>query len=721
MVLFACEKELGLFSQAFSLLYEDGERKGRQKMRFQILHQSDRRIRLHILQEKMSFQEADTLLYFVKNISGVTYARVSERTLNVTIKFEGKKEDILRDISEFSYHEVEVPSEILAHSGRELNHYYEEKLIMKIVMRYAKKLFLPFSLRLVFIGFNATRYILKGLGTLFKKKIDVSVLDGLAIGASLFQKDYNTAGSVMFLLGIGELLEEWTHKKAVGDLARALSLNAGKVWVRRDGTELLVETSDIKVGEEVIVHVGTTIPFDGVVSKGEAMVNQASMTGESVPVRKTVGVSVYAGTVVEEGQLRILVQAVGGNSRFEKIVKMIEETEKLKGGVESKAEKLADKLVPYTLFGTGLIYILTRNIAKAISVLMVDFSCALKLAMPVSVLSAIREAGKYGVTVKGGKFLEAIAEAETIVFDKTGTLTKAEPTLSAIIPFNGLDETEILRISACMEEHFPHSVANAVVNAAAERGITHEEMHTKINYIVAHGISTTIDDKKAIIGSEHFIFDDEKTVVPEDTKHRLDELPKGASYLYLAIDGKLEAVLCITDSVRPEAKEVIRSLREAGIKNVVMMTGDNEKTARVIAEEVGIDTYYAGVLPEDKAKFVEKEKAKGRKVIMIGDGINDSPALSAADCGIAVSQGAELAREIADVTISGENLEEILKLRLISNELMARIQKNYWKIVGINGGLIALGVFGLMPPALAALIHNTSTLAIGVDSMTDLL
>lgn len=690
-------------------------------MRFQILHQSERRVRLHVLQDKMSFQEADTLLYFVKNISGVTYVRVSERTNNVIVKFDGNRDDILRDISEFSYGSIQVPEEILSNSGRELNHYYQEKLVMKVVMRYVKKLFLPSSLRFLFIGMNALHYILKAIRTLLKKKIDVSVLDGVAIGASLFQKDYNTAGSVMFLLGIGELLEEWTHKKAVGDLARALSLNVGKVWVRREGTELLVDANEIRVGEEVIVRVGTTIPFDGVVSKGEAMVNQASMTGESVPVRKTVGVSVYAGTVVEEGQLRVIVKAVGGNSRFEKIVKMIEETEKLKGGVESKAEKLADQLVPYTLFGTGLVYLLTRNIVKAVSVLMVDFSCALKLAMPVSVLSAIREAGNYGVTVKGGKFLEAVAEAETIVFDKTGTLTKAEPTLSAIIPFNGLDETEILRISACMEEHFPHSVANAVVNAAAERGITHEEMHTKINYIVAHGISTTIDGKKAIIGSEHFIFDDEKTVIPENTRHRLEELPKGASYLYLAIDGKLEAVLCITDPVRPEAREVIQALKAAGIKNVVMMTGDNEKTAKVIAEEVGIDTYYAGVLPEDKAKFVEKEKAKGRKVIMIGDGINDSPALSAADCGIAVSQGAELAREIADVTISGENLEEILKLKLISNELMARIHNNYRKIVGINGSLIALGVMGLMPPALAALIHNTSTLAIGVDSMTDLL
>lgn len=690
-------------------------------MRFKILHQSERRIRIHILQSKMSFAEADTLLYFIKNISGVISVKVSERTQNATIKFTCDKEDLLRDIAEFSYKNIEVPEEVLSNSGREMNAYYGEKLIMKVVMRYVRKLFLPASLRFIFIGFNAVHYILKGLSTLLKKKFDVSVLDALAIGTSIYRRDFGTAGSVMFLLGIGELLEEWTHKKAVGDLARALSLNVGKVWVKREGTELLVDTDEVKVGEEVVVRVGTTIPFDGVVSKGEAMVYQASMTGESVPVRKTEGVSVYAGTVVEEGQLTIRVKTIGGNSRFEKIVKMIEETEKLKGGVESKAEKLADKLVPYTLLGTGIVYLLTRNITKAISVLMVDFSCALKLAMPVSVLSAIREAGSYGVTVKGGKFLEAVAEAETIVFDKTGTLTKAEPTLTKIVAFNGLEEEEILRISACLEEHFPHSIANAVVKAAADRGITHEEMHTKINYIVAHGISTTIDDKKAIIGSEHFIFDDEKTVVPEDKKHLLDELPKGASYLYLAIDGKLVAVLCISDPVREEAKEVIKGLKAAGIKKVVMMTGDNEKTARVIAEEVGVDKYYAGVLPEDKAKFVEKEKGKGRKVIMIGDGINDSPALSAADCGIAVSQGAELAREIADVTISGENLNEILQLKLISNALMKRINKNYWKIVAINGGLIALGILGVMPPALAALIHNSSTLAIGVDSMTDLL
>lgn len=690
-------------------------------MRFKILHQSDRRIRIHILQSKMSFAEADTLLYFIKNISGVTYARVSEKTHNAVIKFTCNKDDLLRDLAEFSYKNIEVPEEILTNSGRELNSYYGEKLIMKVVMRYVRRLFFPAFFRFFFIGFNAIRYILKGLKTLAQKKLDVSVLDALAIGTSIYRRDFGTAGTVMFLLGIGELLEEWTHKKAVGDLARALSLNVGKVWLKKDDTEILVDTGVVNVGDEVVVRVGTTIPFDGVVSMGEAMVNQAGMTGESIPVRKAKGVSVYAGTVVEEGQLTIRVKAIGGNSRFEKIVNMIEETERLKGGVESKAEKLADKLVPYTLFGTGLVFLLTRNIAKAISVLMVDFSCALKLAMPVSVLSAIREAGSYGITVKGGKFLEAIAEAETIVFDKTGTLTKAEPTLTKIVPFNGMNEIEILRVAACMEEHFPHSIANAVVKAAADRGITHEEMHTKINYIVAHGISTTIDNKKAIIGSEHFIFDDERTSVPEDTKHRLEELPKGASYLYLAIDGKLEAVLCISDPVRGEAREVIRSLRETGIKKVVMMTGDNEKTAKVIAEEVGITHYYAGVLPEDKAKFVEKEKEKGRKVIMIGDGINDSPALSAADCGIAVSQGAELAREIADVTIAGESLHEILYLKLISNALMERIHKNYWKIVGINGGLIALGIFGIMPPALAALIHNTSTLAIGVDSLTDLL
>lgn len=690
-------------------------------MKFSILYESERRLRIHVMKYRMSFVEADTLLYWLKSLDNVKEAKVHHRSCNAIISFSGDKSVLLKQLSEFHFETAKVSEELIKNSGRALNSEFEEKLVMKIVGRYAKKMLLPPPLGMIFIGLNAVKYVYKGIRTLLKGKLEVSVLDAIAISVSLAKKDFGTAGSVMFLLGIGELLEDWTHKRAVGDLARTMSLNVSKVWVRKEDTDILVRYDEVKAGDHVVVTVGSVIPFDGIVVSGEAMVNQASMTGESVPVKKEENSSAFAGTVLEEGELVILVKKSAGKSRFEKIVAMIEETEKLKGGVESKAERLADSLVPYTLLGTGLVYLLTRNLTKAISVLMVDFSCALKLAMPVSVLSAIREAGNYGIVVKGGKFIEAVAEADTIVFDKTGTLTKAEPTLTSIISFNGETEDEILRIAACLEEHFPHSMANAVVNAAFERNLHHEEMHTKVNYIVAHGISTTIEGKKAVIGSEHFIFEDEKVVVPEETKHRLEHLPQGESYLYLAIDGVLVGVLCIADPVRKEAREVIKQLKEAGITKVVMMTGDNTRTARVIAKKVGVDKYYAEVLPEDKAKFVEEEKALGRKVIMIGDGINDSPALSAADCGIAISDGAELAREIADITISGEDLYELVYLKQISNALMKRIKKNYRRIVGINGGLIALGLFGILPPAGAALFHNTSTLFIGIDSMTDLL
>jgi heavy metal translocating P-type ATPase len=554
-----------------------------------------------------------------------------------------------------------------------------------------------------------------------KRKIEVPVLDATAITVSMLRGDIDTAGSIMFLLGIGEILEEWTHKKSVEDLARSMSLNITKVWYRKDGQDILVPVSQIQPGDEIVVHMGNMIPFDGTVISGEAMVNQASLTGESLPVHKCQDSYVYAGTVVEEGELTLSVKETTGSSKFEKIVTMIEESEKLKSALESKAEHLADRLVPYTLAGSGLTWILTRNATKALSILMVDFSCALKLAMPISVLSAIREASLYNVTVKGGKYLEAIAEADTIVFDKTGTLTKAKPTVVDVISFGEEKEDELLRIAACMEEHFPHSMAKAVVDEARARNLVHEEMHSKVDYIVAHGISTTINGKKAIIGSYHFVFEDEKCIIPDGMEEKFWNLPGEYSHLYLAMEGKLAAVICIEDPLRPEASAVITSLKKAGISKVVMMTGDSERTACSIAKRVGVDEYYSEVLPEEKAGFVEKEKALGRKVIMIGDGINDSPALSAADVGIAISDGAEIAREIADVTIGADNLYEIVTLKAISNGLMKRIQKNYRVIVGFNTGLILLGVGGILQPTTSALLHNSSTLIISLRSMQNLL
>ena len=538
----------------------------------------------------------------------------------------------------------------------------------------------------------------------------------------MFRGDYGTASSVMFLLGVGELLEEWTHKKSVGDLARSMSLNVGKVWLKKDGQEILVPSEKIVSGDEVVVHMGNLVPFDGEVSDGEGMVNQASLTGESVPVRRTLGSVVYAGTVLEEGELTILVKQTGGSSRYEKITAMIEESEKLKSGLESKAEHLADRLVPYSLGGTALTYLLTRNATKALSILMVDFSCALKLAMPISVLSAIREANQHKITVKGGKFLEAVADADTIVFDKTGTLTKAQPTVAEVVSFSETKSPdELLRIAACLEEHFPHSMAKAVVDAAREKHLDHEEMHSKVEYIVAHGISTTIEGKKAVIGSYHFVFEDENSVIPKGMEEKFSRLPAEYSHLYLAIEGVLAAVICIEDPLRPEAAEIVRQLKKAGLKKIVMMTGDSERTAKAIAKKVGVDEYYAEVLPEDKANFVEKEKAEGRKVIMIGDGINDSPALSAADVGIAISEGAEIAREIADITVAADDLAEILVLRMLSNRLMKRIHRNYRFIVTFNAGLILLGVGGILQPTTSALLHNTSTLYIGLKSMGNLL
>lgn len=691
-------------------------------MKFYIKHESRGRIRIHLAQKRMSSVQAETLLYYLQNQNQVSFAKVYDRTGDAVICYEGERAAVIRMIQLFHYEEVELPTGLLESSGRVLNNEYQEKLISKVIYHFGRKWLLPAPIRAIYTTVVSVKYIWKGIQTLAQGKIEVPVLDATAIGVSMLRGDYGTAGSVMFLLGVGELLEEWTHKKSVGDLARSMSLNVGKVWLKKDGQEILVPSEKIVAGDEIVVHMGNLIPFDGEVSNGEGMVNQASLTGESVPVRRTLGSVVYAGTVLEEGELTILVKQTGGSSRYEKITAMIEESEKLKSGLESKAEHLADRLVPYSLGGTALTYLLTRNATKALSILMVDFSCALKLAMPISVLSAIREANQHKITVKGGKFLEAVAEADTIVFDKTGTLTKAQPTVAEVVY---LSETkspdELLRIAACLEEHFPHSMAKAVVDAAKEKHLDHEEMHSKVEYIVAHGISTTINGEKAIIGSYHFVFEDENSIIPEGMEEKFRHLPEEYSHLYLALEGVLAAVICIEDPLRPEAAEIIRQLKKAGLKKIVMMTGDSERTAKAIAKKVGVDEYYAEVLPEDKANFVEKEKAEGRKVIMIGDGINDSPALSAADVGIAISEGAEIAREIADITVAADDLAEILVLRMLSNRLMKRIHKNYRFIVTFNAGLILLGVGGILQPTTSALLHNTSTLYIGLKSMGNLL
>ena len=684
-------------------------------MKFYIKHESRGRIRIHLAQKRMSSVQAETLLYYLQNQNQVSFAKVYDRTGDAVICYEGERAAVIRMIQLFHYEEVELPTGLLESSGRALNNEYQEKLISKVIYHFGRKWLLPAPIRAIYTTVVSVKYIWKGIQTLAQGKIEVPVLDATAIGVSMLRGDYGTAGSVMFLLGVGELLEEWTHKKSVGDLARSMSLNVGKVWLKKDGQEILVPS-------EIVVHMGNLIPFDGEVSNGEGMVNQASLTGESVPVRRTLGSVVYAGTVLEEGELTILVKQTGGSSRYEKITAMIEESEKLKSGLESKAEHLADRLVPYSLGGTALTYLLTRNATKALSILMVDFSCALKLAMPISVLSAIREANQHKITVKGGKFLEAVAEADTIVFDKTGTLTKAQPTVAEVVSFSETKSPdELLRIAACLEEHFPHSMAKAVVDAAREKYLDHEEMHSKVEYIVAHGISTTINGKKAIIGSYHFVFEDENSIIPEGMEEKFRHLPEEYSHLYLALEGVLAAVICIEDPLRPEAAEIIRQLKKTGLKKIVMMTGDSERTAKAIAKKVGVDEYYAEVLPEDKANFVEKEKVEGRKVIMIGDGINDSPALSAADVGIAISEGAEIAREIADITVAADDLAEILVLRMLSNRLMKRIHKNYRFIVTFNAGLILLGVGGILQPTTSALLHNTSTLYIGLKSMGNLL
>ena len=683
------------------------------------MHESPGRIRVHAMQKRMTMAQADILEYYLKAQEGVIEAKVYDRTGDAIIFYEGKREGMILALSRFSYkgNEGLVPSQ----TGRALNREYEDKLVLTVVDRVISTLFYPIPLKRVITGVKAIPYLFKGLQTLFQRKIEVSLLDAVAISASILTGDYDTASSVMFLLSVGEILEEWTHKKSVDDLARTMSLNVDKVWTLVQGEEVLLPLNEVEVGQEIIVRTGNMIPLDGKVSFGEAMVNQASMTGESIPVRKKVGSSAYAGTVVEEGECRIRVEKLAGSGRYDRIVKMIEESEKLKSATEDKASHLADKLVPYSLGGAALTYLLTRNVTKALAFLMVDFSCALKLSMPVAVLSAMREAGKHKISVKGGKFMEAISEANTIVFDKTGTLTYAKPKVEDIITFKNSDENEMLRMAACLEEHYPHSMANAVVAEAEARDLHHAERHSKVEYVVAHGISSIYEGKHVLIGSHHFIFDDEHCTVPKGEEEKLASVPPEHSALYLAVDGELTTVILISDPLRKEAVGVIQDLKALGIDKVVMMTGDNKKTAHAVARMVGVDEFHAEVLPEDKASFIKEEHRLGRKVIMVGDGINDSPALSEADAGIAISAGAAIAKEVADITIQEGDLYELVILKKLSNRLMKRIHGNYNFIIGFNAMLIALGLAGIMTPSNSALFHNISTIATGLKSMTPLI
>ena len=690
-------------------------------MKFKVLHNMRGRMRIHVMTNEMTDLQADKLEYDLAAQDMILTAKVYERTGDVVITYTGERQILLSYLQTYYYSRKVEEDETLARSGRAMNRKYWDKLVNRVVLRMGSKFFVPAPIRTGLVLVKSLSYIKKALSCVGRRKIEVPLLDGIAITTSIVRGDYGTAGSVMFLLDLGEIMEEWTHKKSVDDLAKKMSLNVSKVWLNVDGKEVLTDVSKIETGDCVTVHMGNVIPLDGVIKEGEGMVNQASLTGEAIPVAKKPGGYVYAGTVLEEGELLIEVKENSGTTKYEKIVAMIEETEKLKSTVESRAEHLADRLVPYTLAGTGLVYLLTRNVTKALSVLMVDFSCALKLSMPISVLSAMREAQSHGITVKGGKFLEAMAEADTIVFDKTGTITKAQPVVSDVISFCDEEPDELLKIAACLEEHFPHSMAKAVVRAAMDKGLVHEENHSKVEYIVAHGISSRIQDKKVIIGSYHFVFEDEQCVIPQGKEELFESLSGECSHLYLAIDGVLVAVIAITDPSREEAPQVVSMLRKCGLSKIVMMTGDSERTAEVVAAKVGVDEYYSEVLPEDKASYVEKEHQAGRKVIMIGDGVNDSPALSAADVGIAICDGAEMAREIADITIAGDNLEELVTLKRLSNALVKRIHGNYRQIVGFNTGLILCGIGGVMQPATSALLHNTSTLAISVKSMKDLL
>ena len=690
-------------------------------MKYEIKHEIRGRLRVHFKQNKMTYEEADRLHYYLQKHPGILNAKVYERTADAVILFDGSRDEVAEYLNDFSYENSDVPKEVLETSNRRLSSEYQDKLLRKIFFRAVRRILLPYQARVVFVCFKAVKYVMEGVRCLKAGKIEVPVLDAAAITTSIVRGNIKTAGSIMFLLGIGELLEDWTHKKSVSDLARSMSLNTDKVWLCKDGMQMLVPSDEVDPEDTVVVHMGNVIPFDGIISQGEAMVNQSAMTGEPLSVKKEKGGYVYAGTVLEEGELHIIVKEIKGSTRFEKIVEMIEDTDKLKSASESRAEHIADKLVPYTLLGTAAAWLITRNATKALAVLMVDFSCALKLAVPVSVLSAIREGNEHGIMIKGGKYMEAVADADTIVFDKTGTLTKAVPSVKSIVGFGESSEDEMLRIAACLEEHFPHSMARAVVDAAKARRLEHEEMHSKVKYIVAHGIASEIEGKKVIIGSRHFVFEDEKCRIPEGKEEVFDSLPSEYSHLYMAVDGILTAVICVEDPIREEAADVIAALKEEGIKKVVMMTGDSERAAAAIAKRVGVDEYYFEVLPEDKAEYIQKEKAGGGKVIMIGDGINDSPALSAADAGIAVSSGAEIAREISDITIDSDDLYSLVVLKKLSRMLMERIDKDYKAIVGINTALIGAGVSGIIPPTASAWMHNGSTLGITLMSMRDLL
>ncbi len=685
-----------------------------------IEHESKGRIRFRFQQKQMSLKQADLLEAWFQKTSGVVRVTVHERTRCIVIWYQGDRSRILDAVRRFSWTEAEGSVTLPVHSGRELNREFQEKLVAKLAAKAVTTLFLPAPLRIARILWHAIPFIGRGLRCLLKGEMKVELLDGISIGISLIRRDFATAGSVMLLLELGELLEDWTRKKSIQDLAQCMSLNVDRVWLRTPEGEVLVPISQVQPEDQVVVRVGGVIPVDGVVIEGEVMVNQASMTGESVPVPKHLDSPVYAGTVVEEGECVIEVRQASGRSRYDQIITMIEQSEQMKSATESRATNLADKLVPYTLIGSAVSLILTRNVTRALSVLMVDFSCALKLAMPLTVLSAMREAGKEHITVKGGKFLEAIAKADTIVFDKTGTLTRACPKVAKVIPFGGYEEAEMLRLAACLEEHFPHSMANAVVEEAKQRGLKHEEYHSKVEYIVAHGIVSKVGQERVLIGSAHFVFEDENCVIPQQEQEKFDNLPAEFSHLYLAIDGKLAAVICIVDPLREEAAGVLSVLRRMGVEKTVMLTGDSARTAAVIAHQVGVDTFCAEVLPEDKAQYVARLRREGHTVVMVGDGINDSPALSEADVGIAISDGAAIAQEIADITIAGENLWELVRLRQISMELMKRIRFNYRFVLGFNGMLIGLGVFGILSPAASATMHNLSTLGISLHSMTAL-
>lgn len=691
-------------------------------MKCQILHETKNRMRVHFFKENMTIEEADKADAYLKSISGIEDVTVYERTCDLIIYYSFDRSELIEILAQFSFENDEVKNIEIVGTARLVQREYEEKLIMTIALRYFRKIFYPFPLRIALAYIKSVKYILKALKSLAKGQLNVSVLDAVAITVSLIRGDFETASSVMFLLKIGEILEEWTHKKSVSDLANTMSLGVEKVWLKdKNGDEVLVSTKEINVGDKIVLRTSNMIPLDGVVVDGGITVNQAAITGESMAVNKTVDSHVYAGTVVESGECTVKVTQINGQGRYDRIVKMIEDSEKLKSSLESKASNLANKLVPFSLFGTILTYAITRNVTKALSILMVDYSCALKLTMPVAVLSAINECSNYDATVKGGKYLEALSKANVIVFDKTGTLTNAQPKVADVITFNGSDKTEMLRLAACLEEHFPHSVANAVVNEAKARGLDHAEQHSKVEYIVAHGISSIVDNEKVVIGSYHFVFEDEKCTVSENETEKFNTIPNEYSHLYMAINRKLVAVICIEDPIKANVKQTLDNLRKGGIDKIVMMTGDSERTARAVAEKLRIDEYYAEVMPEDKAMFIEKMQTDGNSVIMVGDGINDSPALSKADVGIAISSGAAIAKEIADITVSSDDLNSLVTLKKISNLLMARIRSNYRSIMSFNTALIVLGVVGIIPPTTSAFLHNTSTLAFTLKSMTKLL